>query len=523
MKALSTTLRHIFALTLLTVAAVTTVSSNLVGVDGLRSCAVANLQAKAPAGMTIVQASIVPADGSTPAYCQVDATVSTPGNSVAVRLGLPETWNRKFYFSGVGGFAGSFGSFAAGLDRGYASASTDTGHSGIATDASWAAGNPAKVIDYAYRGTHASAVAAKALSQGYYGSTAVHSYFNGCSNGGRQALMEAQRYPGDFDGIIAGDPALGTLGQIRRTVVYQRMLSSADRFVPASKVSLLARKTLESCDARDGLKDGLIADPRACTFRPETLACAAGDHPDCLTAGQLETVKAIYADQPTPSGAVMPGFPQGHEDGATGWQQWLTSASAPVPGPRGALEFTNPPAGFRFQFGFLQYLASPDGQPIDWRTFSFQRDGARLDSTMAMFSPTSPDLSGLRARGGKLLLYHGWSDPGISAFGTLRYYESAVQHAGARQSADSIALFVVPGMHHCQGNGPGPNTFDMLTALETWVERGTAPTRVVAWHTANGVVDRTRPVCRYPNVARYSGTGSIDAAENFRCEAPKAP
>jgi feruloyl esterase len=505
--------------------AVVATSVAIVAADSpTRSCSVTDLQAKAPAGTTILQATLVDASAGMPAHCLVDASVATPGNTVSVHVALPGSWNGKFYFEGVGGFAGRFGSLKPGLDRGYASASTDTGHSAAAvTDASWAAGNPAKVIDYAYRGTHVTTVAAKALTQAYYGSAPSHAYFNGCSNGGRQALLEAQRYPEDFDGIIAGDPALGTLGQLRRTLTYQQMLASPGRFVPASKVALIARKTLESCDARDGLTDGLISDPRACTFRPETLACTGGgDVSNCLTPGELETVKAIYADRTTPSGAVLPGFPVGHEDGATGWQAWITSATAPVAGTAGTLGFTNPPAGFRFQDGFLRYLASPDGQPIEWRTFSFDHDGARVDQTMQMFSPTDPDLSKLRARGGKLLLYHGWSDPGISAIGTLRYYESVVQRAGAsRQSADFVSLFMVPGMHHCQGNGPGPNTFDMLTALEQWVEHGTAPTRVVASHVTNGVVDRTRPICAYPMVARYTGRGSIDAAENFRCELPE--
>jgi feruloyl esterase len=493
------------------------------------SCTVADLQAKAPAGTTIDQASLVDASGATPAYCQVDASVATPGNAVGLRLGLPATWNGKVLFEGVGGFAGSFGSLKTGLDRGYASASTDTGHRAPLTDASWAAGNPAKVIDYAHRGTHVTAVAAKQLSQAYYGSAPSRAYFNGCSNGGRQALMEAQRYPEDFDGIIAGDPQFGTLGQIRRTLVYQRMLSSPDKFVPASKVALLARKTLESCDGRDGLVDGLISDPRACTVRPETLACSAAGRPegrplqstdtaDCLTSSELEIVKAIYADQKTPSGALLHGFPAGHEDGGSGWQQWLTSANPPVAAPDGALSFANPPLGFRFQEGFLTYLASPDGKPIDWRTFSFARDGARLDATMPTFSPTETDLSRLRTRGGKLLLYHGWADPGISALGTLRYYEAVVERAGgSEKSQDLVALFMVPGMHHCQGTGPGPNTFDMVTALDNWVEKGMPPTRVVASHATGGVVDRTRPICAYPMVARYNGTGSIDAAENFTC------
>jgi feruloyl esterase len=485
------------------------------------ACSVQELQAKAPAGTTIVQAAIVDASGSTPKYCQVDATVATPGNTVSVRVGFPAAWNGKFYFEGVGIFGGTFGALKPGLDRGYAAATTDTGHRAAPTDASWAAGNPAKVIDYAHRGTHVTAAAAKALTHSYYQKAPTHAYFNGCSNGGRQALMEAQRYPEDFDGIIAGDPQLGTFGQIRRTLIYQHMLSSPDRFVPASKVALIARKSLESCDARDGLADGLISDPRACQFRPETLACKGGDRGDCLTARELDTVKLIYADQKTPSGAVMPGFPVGHEDGGSGWQAWLTSATAPVARADGSTEFAGGPLGFRIQDGFLKYLASPDGQPIDWRTFSFARDGARIDATLQMFSPTDPNLSRLRVRGGKLLLYHGWADPAISAYGTVRYYESVVQQAGGTaKSGDFVRLFMAPGMHHCQGNGPGPNTFDALTALENWVERGVAPTRIVASHSTNGVVDRTRPLCAYPMVARYTGTGSIDAAENFRCESP---
>lgn len=510
--------RRASAIVLFTVVAGMSSSSGVA--TGSMTCTVQDLQAKAAAGMTIVQATAVAASGAMPAHCLIEASVATPGNSVGLRLALPATWNGKLYFEGVGGFAGAFASVATGVSRGYVAASTDTGHRAPVIDASWGAGNPAKVLDFAHRGTHAAAVAAKAFSQSYYGSPLKRAYFSGCSNGGRQALMEAQRYPEDFDGIIAGDPALGTLGQVRRTLVYQQMLSSPDRFVPASKVALLARKTLEACDPRDSLTDGLVSNPQACTFHPETLACKAGNGPDCLTPGELETVKMIYADQKTPDGAVMPGFPAGHEDGATGWQQWLTAATPPVKRADGVLEFATPPLGFRFQYGFMQYLASPDGQPIDWRAFSFARDGHRLNATLEMFSPTDPDLSRLRRRGGKLILYHGWSDPGISALGTLHYYEAAVRKAGgAKQSADSLALFMVPGMHHCPGNGPGPNTFDMLTALENWVEHGTPPTRVIASHATDGVVDRTRPLCAYPQVAKYTGKGSVDAAENFRCEA----
>ena len=468
---------------------------------------------------------MLPAEGTTPEYCRVDGHVATPGNTVNFRLGLPAAWNGKFLFEGVGGFGGTIGSLNAGLEKGYASASTDTGHQGSVIDASWALNNPAKRIDYAYRGTHVTAVAAKALSQAYYGTAPRHAYFDGCSNGGRQALMEAQRYPEDFDGIIAGDPSFGTLGQLRRTLVYQTLLSSPEHFLSAAKIALLANAVMKSCDAQDGLADGLITDPRACTFTPESLKCAGPDGPDCLTSAELETVNAIHGDLKGPFGRTLVRFPLGHEDGATGWQAWVTGASTPERRADGTLALTGRmPAGYSFQDGYLKYLAfeGADGT-FDWRTFNLDRDGSKLQPFMDEFSPTNPDLSKLRARGGKLILYHGWADPALSALGTIAYYEDVVKKAGGRSQSDRfVELFMVPGMHHCQGTGPGPNSFDMLTALDEWVERGAAPSRVVASHTSNGIVDRTRPLCPYPQVAKYLGRGSIDQAENFQCAAPEA-
>jgi feruloyl esterase len=488
-------------------------------------CSVASLQQKAPAGTTITAAEMVAADKTTPAYCRVDGNVATPGNTVNFRMGLPAAWNGKFYFEGVGGFAGSFATMKPGLDNGYASATTDTGHQGSVIDASWALNNPAKRIDFAYRGTHVTAVATKALSQAYYGTAPRRAYFDGCSNGGRQALLEAQRYPEDFDGIIAGDPSMGTLGQIRRTMVSQTLLSSPEHFLSTAKISLLAKAVLDSCDAQDGLVDGLITDPRVCTFKPETLKCAGADGPNCLTSAELETVNTVHNDLKGPGGRVLTRFPLGHEDGATGWQAWMTGASQPERRPDGTLALTGRmPAGFSFQDGYLKYLAfeGADGT-FDWRTFNLERDGPKLQPFMDVFSPTSTDLSKLRARGGKLLLYHGWADPAISALGTIAYYDDVVKKAGGRQQSDKfVELFLAPGMHHCQANGPGPNRFDMLTALDEWAEKGTAPSRVVASHATAGVVDRTRPLCPYPQVAKYSGRGSIDAAENFQCVSPDA-
>jgi len=489
-------------------------------------CSVASLQQKAPPGTTIASAAIVAAEKTTPEYCRVDGHVATPGNTVSFRLGLPASWNGKFYFAGVGGFAGTIGTLTPGLEKGYASASTDTGHQGAVTDASWALNNPAKRIDFAYRGTHVTAVATKALSEAYYGSAPRHAYFDGCSNGGRQALLEAQRYPDDFDGIIAGDPSFGTLGQLRRTMVYQTLLSSPDHFVSAAKITLLANAVMNQCDVLDGLKDGVITDPRACTFRPETLKCAGADGPTCLTSGELETITRFHGDLKGPGSRVLVRFPLGYEDGATGWQSWVTGASEPERRADGTLALTGRmPLGFSFQDGYLKYLAfeGADGT-FDWRTFNLERDAAKLQPFMDVFSPTSPDLSALRRRGGKLILYHGWADPAISALGTIAYYDDVMKKAGGRAQLDAfVKLFLAPGMHHCQGTGPGPNRFDMLSALDEWIDHGTAPARVVASHSTAGVVDRTRPLCPYPQVARYKGTGSVDAAENFECATQAAP
>jgi len=487
-------------------------------------CSVSALEQKAPSGTTITAAAMVPADKATPEFCRVDGNVATPGNTVNFRMGLPAAWNGKFYFEGVGGFAGTFATMKPGLDKGYASATTDTGHQGVVTDASWALNNPAKRIDFAYRGTHVTAVATKALSQAYYGSAPRRAYFDGCSNGGRQALLEAQRYPEDFDGIIAGDPSFGTLGQVRRTLVHQTLLSSPEHVLSAAKISLLANAVLASCDAQDGLADGLITDPRACTFRPEMLKCAGADAPRCLTAAELETVNVMHGDLRGPGGRTLTRFPLGHEDGPSGWQSWVTGASEPERRSDGTLAFKGrPPLGFAFQEGYLRYLAfeTSDGN-FDWRTFNVDRDAPKLQPFMDVFSPTNADLSKLRSRGGKLILYHGWADPAISAFGTIAYYDDVVKKAGGRTQSDTfVQLFMAPGMHHCQGNGPGPNRFDMLAALDEWVEKGSAPARVVASHATAGVVDRTRPLCSYPQVAKYMGRGSIDAAENFQCVAPE--
>ncbi|HET9396521.1 MAG TPA: tannase/feruloyl esterase family alpha/beta hydrolase, partial [Nitrospiraceae bacterium] len=268
--------------------------------DGSGECSVAALQAKAPQGTTIVSAVLTPAKEATPDHCLVNGHVATPGNTVNFQVGFPAKWNGKFLFQGVGGFAGSLGSLREGLQRGYATATTDTGHQGASgTDGKWALNDRPKEIDYGHRGTHVSTVATKALTRAYFNTAPRYAYFNGCSNGGRQALMEAQRYPEDFDGIIAGDPSFGALGYVRRALTYQTILASPDHVLPAAKLDILSKAALAACDKSDGLVDGLVGDPRQCKFDPAVVQCKAGDAPDCLTKAQVESVRAIYADTKT--------------------------------------------------------------------------------------------------------------------------------------------------------------------------------------------------------------------------------
>lgn len=490
------------------------------GNPGGAACDVAALQRLAPAGTVITAAALVAATGKEPAHCKVDGHAASPGNTVNFRLGLPSDWNGKFYFEGVGGLGGNIGSLTKGLARGYASASTDTGH--VASDPDWGKSR-AKEIDYGYRGTHVTAVAAKALTQSFYGRAPAHAYFNGCSNGGRQALMEVQRYPSDFDGVIAGDPATGTPMQVGRAVFFQRLLASPANYLPVEKIELLSRATLAACDGKDGLVDGLISDPRPCDFDPASLTCQGGDAATCLTAAQVGTVQTIYAGLKDASGGYYaPPFPKGHEGGPSGWRGWITGNEPPVAQADGSLAFTGArvPSGFGLADSNFRFLALEDDAPgFSWRTFRYPQDLPRLKTMTEILSPLDADLRPFRKAGGKLLVYHGWADPGISALGTLDYVEKVAKAVGGQGEADRfMRAYFVPGMHHCSG-GPGVDQFDMLTALEAWVERGTAPAAITAARVENGATVRTRPLCPHPQVAAYRGSGSIDAAASFECRA----
>ena len=474
------------------------------------SCTVAAIQAKAPKGTTITGAEMVAAAGEVPAHCRVDGHTTSVDNEVNFRVGLPEAWNGKFLFLGVGGLGGSIANLSSGLTRGYATASTDTGH--VSSDQTWAS-NRAKEIDYGHRGTHVTAVSSKAVASAFYGKAPQHAYFNGCSNGGRQAMMEVQRYPEDFDGIIAGHPATGTPMQVGRAIVYQHMLASADNLLNDAAIEALSTATLAACDDKDGLRDGLITDPRACTFNVDSLTS--------LTAGQRETIKKIYGGVKTKDGKVYAhGFPVGHEGGTTGWRAWISGANPPVTQPDGTLVYgpERRPGGFGLMDPNFRTLALDRDDPgYTWKDVTIDRDLPRFKTMTEILTPANTDLRPYKKRGGKLLMYHGWADPGISATGTVDYYEDMVKKVGGQKDADTFArLYMIPGMHHCSG-GVGTGTFDMLTVLEQWVEKGVAPAAVPASRVVDQKTVRTRPLCPHPLVARYTGSGSIDDAASFTC------
>jgi feruloyl esterase len=419
---------------------------------------------------------------------------------IEVEVWLPiDGWNGKFQAVGNGGWAGviSYTALADAVGRGYAAASTDTGHTG--NNALFAIDHPDKLIDYAYRAVHEMTVKSKAIVSALYGQPARLSYWNGCSTGGRQGLMEAQKYPDDFDGIVAGAPAnYHTHLHTWDLSVAVPALLNPERAVPQAKLALLNRAVIDACDARDGVKDGLLNDPRSCAFDPAVLLCRSTVSETCLTAPQLESIKRMYAPARTASGSlVFPGKDPGSEIG------WTAIAGGTQPA--------------NVSLGSFQ-VAYNDAN-WNWKMFDLDRDLEVVDERVGtIVNAVNPDLSRFKARGGKLILFHGWNDTAISAGNTVNYYESVRSAMGSKQD-DWMRLFMAPGMQHC-GNGPGPNRADYLAALEGWRESGTAPDHIVASHATNNVVDMTRPLCPYPQLAQYKGSGSTTDAASFMCRVP---
>ena len=485
----------------------------------------------------------VPPDFTVPRHCEVTAIARpTADSEIDFTLWLPpkEVWNGKYMQRGNGGWAGSIQPLflAAPLVRGYAVSATDDGHrtQGIMPDASWAVGHPEKLIDFGYRSLHETATLSKAILAAYYGKPSDHAYFSGCSDGGREALMEAERFPVDFDGIIAGAPANYWTHHFTGFVWNEIALNAK----PESKITpehlpAIEKAALAACDALDGVKDGLIQDPRQCHFDPTVLLCQGAPRADCLTQPQIETLQKIYAGPKNPKTGdqIYPGYEPGTEAEPGAWSIWIVGLSV------------------QSFFGNSFYSGAVHEDPHwDWHTMDFDRDLRLADEkTASILNSDNPDLRSFRDHGGKLIQYHGWGDAAIAPRDSIAFYEKVrtflERYPDPRSTAPTdiqafYRLFMVPGMQHCTG-GPGAISFgndeleslnakpddanhDILLALDRWVTQGVAPDKLIASgkigadpKTKTEGIPLTRPLCAYPAVARYKGKGDTNAAENFTC------
>ena len=432
-----------------------------------------------------------------PAFCRVAASIKPSGDSdIRMELWMPAAgWNGKFVVPGNGGFAGAIApnALATNLRNGYAAATTDTGHEG--GSGAFMLDHPEKLTDFADRAIHETTVKGKAIAAAFYGNAPTRSYFNGCSTGGRQALTAAQRFPDDYDAIVAGAPAIyashQSAGQL--WIWNATHIDDASLLTPA-KYAVLHDAVLAQCDALDGVKDGVLEDPTRCKFDPKVVQCKDADAPNCLTAKQVEAAKKIYTGAKNAKGQLIfsPLYP-GSELG------WGSSAGAQ-------------PVGYAIDV--YRYLVMRDGK-WDPLTLNYDKDVEKAVKTTGQLTAINPDLSKLLSHG-KLLMYHGWSDPGIPPGYLPEYYKNVLSATKVKNVSDNVRLFMIPGMGHC-GGGDGTSTFDMLAAVDSWVETGKAPDRIVASRVRDGVIDRKRPLCPYPQVATYTGKGSTDDAANFIC------
>lgn len=467
--------------------------------------------------------------GTLPAFCRLYLEDKpSPESDIKIEIWLPgeSRWNGKYRGQGNGGFAGSidYRALAAAVRQGYATAATDTGHtdpgrSGL--EAAFAVGHPEQVKDFGWRAVHEMTLKAKAALQAFYGRQPRYSYFASCSDGGREGLMEAQRFPSDYNGILAGDPANNwTALQAAAMWDEQQMELTPTSYIPAEKVPAIAAAVLDACDAKDGVRDGILNDPRQCHFNPESMLCRNGDSDICLLPDQVETLKKLYEGPQDPNGRqIFPGFLPGAENGRGGWIPWITGL-----GPRQSI-------GYRIGGGFIGDFVYQDP---DWNpsTYNIHQALQLADKKLAKtLNATDPQLGPFAAAGGKLILYQGWSDPAVPALSTLDYYNSVVNLLGAGRTDGFVRLYMIPGMQHCAG-GPGATRFgqipysargnashDIFTALEQWVEQGKAPGRLIATKFLPGIKRpvMTRPICPYPESVAYSGHGSTSEASSFFC------
>jgi feruloyl esterase len=470
-----------------------------------------------------IKATTIASAGGTPSHCRVTGMLSP---EIAFEVSLPAKWNGRFYMIGNGGHAGESLDDAGraaqrndALRLGFAFAQTNTGHDAAKEPgATFVMSNPQKAIDYAYRAVHLTATTTKEITKDYYGKAVSRAYWNSCSNGGRQGLIEAQRFPEDFDGIVANAPWVDQTGFTIGAMWNQKALSEAP--VTPAKLAFVADKVMAKCDALDGLKDGLIDDPRKCDFDPrrDVAACPAGaDRADCLTTKQAEAIAKVYSGPMSNGKPIFPGYMPGSEavvsglfGGGTG-SGWLNVIVSTQPDAK--------PADFNLAENTMRYLAfNPPKPDYDYKTFDYDHDTHLLDNWSKQVDAKNPDLSKFKKHGGKLLMTYGWADSILQPMMGVKYYEQAVAANGA-DTGNFFRLFMVPGMSHC-GGGYGPDRHDPVTAMVNWVEKSKAPDSMIASRVVADKTVRTRPLCPYPQVARYSGQGSIDEAANFHCVKP---
>ena len=481
-----------------------------------------SLRALTSYDISIISATTIAATADVPEHCRVSLMIPPEIN---IEVNMPTVWNGRFYMFGNGGFAGE--SFqvpgrirnrALGLKAGFAVAATDQGHSAAKEPSATFARNRQELLDYGFRSLHLTAETAKMLLRTYYGDAPSKSYFDGCSQGGREGLIFAERFPTDFDGIVAGSPAIDfTGGNLARAYWLQGLAKTP---FPAAKLKLLADAEYAKCDAADGLQDGLVSDPLHCDFHADRdlPQCANGvDGANCFLPSEITAVNLIHSDVMSQGKRIFPGWPvgavafaikPGEQDPQSGWVgQELNYAD----GRPGAWKY--------YADGFLGDIAFPEGDPASTVAgFDIDRDSGRVAESRAILDATDPNLAAFRQHNGKLIMYFGWADPQLNPRQGVEYYDKLTETIGT-STGDFARLYMVPGMFHC-GGGIGTNVFDAMTPLINWVESGTAPDQITSSRLVDGKVVRTRPLCPYPQMARYKGTGSADDEASFACVRP---
>jgi tannase/feruloyl esterase len=462
-----------------------------------------------------------------PAFCRVTAEIKPAKDSdIRIEVWMPaSSWNGGYRGIGNSVLAGyiAYDHLADLVRQGYAAASTDTGHQASPFDGAWALGHPEKVIDWGHRAIHEMTLKAKGIIRALYGKDPLHSYFEGGSGGGRQGLMEAQRYPEDYDGIIAGCPPISFTHLLVGGVWVSQATHDPASYIPPSKIPAISAAVLNACDAQDGVRDGILADPRQCHFDPGTMLCKNADSGSCLTASQVAALKKIYAGPRNSKGeSIFPGYMPGGEEEQDGWANTLIG---PAPDKAVASVLSNT---------FFSNMVFED-PAWNFKTFDFDSGVKFTDEKLARsLNASDPNLKPFMRRGGKLIVYHGWNDATIPAMSTVNYYNSVVAAMGIRDTSSFLRLYLAPGMQHC-ANGPGPDAFgqsgssdapqdpqrNLYLALRQWVENGTAPGTIVATKYEGGEpaksVKMTRPLCPYPQAAKYNGTGNPNDAASFAC------